>query len=54
MGPENIAKEATNEEPKKQARLFITEMIMENFKSYAGVQHVGPFHKVRCGRLISS
>ena len=22
-------------------------MVLENFKSYAGAQHVGPFHKVR-------
>jgi hypothetical protein len=27
-------------------RLMIREMVLENFKSYAGVQHVGPFHKV--------
>ena len=27
-------------------RLIITDMVLENFKSYAGVQHVGPFHKV--------
>ena len=27
-------------------RLIITEMGLENFKSYAGVQRVGPFHKV--------
>ncbi|GAB2287864.1 Structural maintenance of chromosomes protein 4 [Dionaea muscipula] len=26
-------------------RLFIREMVMRNFKSYAGEQHVGPFHK---------
>ncbi|WVZ15351.1 hypothetical protein V8G54_012917 [Vigna mungo] len=26
-------------------RLFIKEMIMRNFKSYAGEQRVGPFHK---------
>jgi hypothetical protein len=30
-------------------RLIITEMVLENFKSYAGVQRVGPFHKVRVG-----
>jgi structural maintenance of chromosome 4 len=30
--------------PKK--RLMIREMVLENFKSYAGAQHVGPFHKV--------
>jgi len=26
-------------------RLMITKMVLENFKSYAGVQEVGPFHK---------
>ncbi|CAJ2635956.1 unnamed protein product [Trifolium pratense] len=26
-------------------RLFIKEMVMQNFKSYAGEQRVGPFHK---------
>jgi len=26
-------------------RLMITKMILENFKSYAGVQEIGPFHK---------
>ncbi len=26
-------------------RLMITEMILENFKSYAGRQEIGPFHK---------
>lgn len=29
-----------------QRRLIITEMVLENFKSYAGEQRVGPFHKV--------
>lgn len=29
----------------KTPRLFISEMVMENFKSYAGEQRVGPFHK---------
>ena len=28
-------------------RLFIKEMDMRNFKTYAGEQRVGPFHKVR-------
>lgn len=28
------------------SRLMIREMVLENFKSYAGAQHVGPFHKV--------
>jgi structural maintenance of chromosome 4 len=26
-------------------RLMITKMVLENFKSYAGVQEIGPFHK---------
>ncbi|XP_015583967.1 structural maintenance of chromosomes protein 4 [Ricinus communis] len=29
----------------KPPRLFIKEMVMRNFKSYAGEQRVGPFHK---------
>lgn len=28
-------------------RLIITKIVNENFKSYAGVQELGPFHKVR-------
>ena len=28
-------------------RLFIKKMVLENFKSYAGKQNIGPFHKVR-------
>lgn len=28
-------------------RLLITHIVNENFKSYAGVQTLGPFHKVR-------
>ncbi|KAH9740098.1 Structural maintenance of chromosomes protein 4 [Citrus sinensis] len=30
---------------RKRPRLFIKEMVMRNFKSYAGEQRVGPFHK---------
>lgn len=34
-------------------RLVIREMVLENFKSYAGAQKVGPFHKVRqCGGCV--
>ncbi|KMZ71392.1 Structural maintenance of chromosomes protein [Zostera marina] len=33
------------EPPSRRPRLFIKEMIMRNFKSYAGEQRVGPFHK---------
>ena len=29
------------------SRLVIKEMVLENFKSYAGEQRVGPFHKVQ-------
>lgn len=29
-----------------EPRLVISKMVLENFKSYAGAQHVGPFHKV--------
>jgi len=29
----------------KTTRLMITKMVLENFKSYAGAQTVGPFHK---------
>lgn len=31
-------------------RLMIRQMVLENFKSYAGTQYVGPFHKVRSAR----
>ncbi|XP_073255953.1 structural maintenance of chromosomes protein 4-like [Porites lutea] len=36
------------EQPKNEAntaRLMITKIVNENFKSYAGVQELGPFHK---------
>lgn len=35
-------------------RLIITEMVLENFKSYAGAQRVGPFHKVTEVRFVSA
>lgn len=35
------------------ARLVISEMVLENFKSYAGAQHVGPFHKVPASEAMS-
>lgn len=34
--------------PAVRPRLVITEMVLENFKSYAGEQRIGPFHKVGC------
>lgn len=36
----------TNSESRMKPRLFIKEMVMRNFKSYAGEKRVGPFHKV--------
>ena len=39
--------EAMNTEPTTDtARLMITKIVNENFKSYAGIQELGPFHKV--------
>jgi hypothetical protein len=32
-------------------RLFIKEMVLRNFKSYAGEQRIGPFHKVPIPRF---
>lgn len=39
-------------ERSRAPRLFIKEMVMRNFKSYAGEQRVGPFHKVRVFDLL--
>ncbi len=27
------------------SRLMITKLVLENFKSYAGIKEIGPFHK---------
>ncbi|XP_009608449.1 structural maintenance of chromosomes protein 4 [Nicotiana tomentosiformis] len=43
-----VANNLTDESPRRGSRtprLFIKEMVMRNFKSYAGEQRVGPFHK---------
>nr|XP_016513692.1 PREDICTED: structural maintenance of chromosomes protein 4-like [Nicotiana tabacum] len=43
-----VAENLTAESPchgSRTPRLFIKEMVMRNFKSYAGEQRVGPFHK---------
>ncbi|KAI6683699.1 hypothetical protein NL676_029612 [Syzygium grande] len=32
-------------------RLFIKEMVMRDFKSYAGEQRIGPFHKMRLNKV---
>ncbi|KAI3665873.1 hypothetical protein L6452_44508 [Arctium lappa] len=45
---EFISTDPTSTPAKKSVstpRLFIKEMVMKNFKSYAGEQRVGPFHK---------
>lgn len=34
-------------------RLVISRLELENFKSYAGLQHIGPFHKVRVGASVN-
>lgn len=39
---------------KAAKRLMITKMTLENFKSYAGVQEIGPFHKVILAHACSS
>ncbi len=39
------------EEPQgPRPRLVIHKLVLVNFKSYAGCQEIGPFHKVRCFR----
>ncbi|KAL4568471.1 hypothetical protein LXL04_024084 [Taraxacum kok-saghyz] len=38
-------KSTPGKKPPSTPRLFIKEMVMQNFKSYAGAQRVGPFHK---------
>jgi structural maintenance of chromosome 4 len=32
-------------------RLIITKLVNDNFKSYAGIQEIGPFHKVTTMRV---
>lgn len=46
--------EPTRTRSSKAPRLFIKEMVMRNFKSYAGEQRVGPFHKVRAFFFFAS
>lgn len=38
--------EAEGGGPKRKPRLVIRCLELENFKSYAGVQRIGPLHKV--------
>lgn len=39
--------EAVTEEAKGEPRLVISQMILDNFKSYCGRHVIGPFHKVQ-------
>jgi structural maintenance of chromosome 4 len=41
----DIISDRASSKPSSSTRLMITKMILENFKSYAGVQEIGPFHK---------
>ncbi|KAJ3686474.1 hypothetical protein LUZ61_015638 [Rhynchospora tenuis] len=38
-------REGSDSVRKGKPRLFIKEMVLKNFKSYAGEHHIGPFHK---------
>ena len=42
---EEGASPAAGQETAAPARLLITKMEMENFKSYGGLREIGPFHK---------
>ncbi|KAI8874522.1 hypothetical protein K501DRAFT_4695 [Backusella circina FSU 941] len=42
----NRAQTTPQEEEKQQSRLVMKKMVLNNFKSYAGRQVIGPFHKV--------
>ncbi|KAG7349244.1 chromosome segregation protein SMC [Nitzschia inconspicua] len=41
----NNTTEPEEEQQDVPPRLMITKMVLENFKSYAGVKEIGPFHK---------
>ena len=45
---ETTMEQETQQENRPESRLIITKIVNENFKSYAGRQELGPFHKV-CG-----
>jgi len=44
-GDVNMVGESVQEAEEAPPRLMITKMVLENFKSYAGVKEIGPFHK---------
>ena len=43
--PSRTAMNTASQHKSDKTRLMITTMVLENFKSYAGVQEIGPFHK---------
>lgn len=47
--PEGVATYGAND-----PRLMISKIVNENFKSYAGVRALGPFHKVSLLSLVFS
>lgn len=42
---ESPSSKSGKHEGMRPTRLIITKMVLENFKSYAGIQEIGPFHK---------
>jgi structural maintenance of chromosome 4 len=42
---DNSSTTRPNLNPSPPPRLIITKMVLENFKSYAGIKTIGPFHK---------
>ena len=51
METQNSQEQPLVEEPNggktnRESRLIIKKIVNENFKSYAGIQELGPFHKV--------
>ena len=45
-GPSNLPRAIPEEPAGPKSRLVIHKMVLINFKSYAGKQEIGPFHKV--------
>ena len=46
MNDEGTASEVSQEVSTEETRLMIPKIVCENFKSYAGIRELGPFHKV--------
>ena len=52
--PEETNETQPNQEgSNNKERLMIHKIVNEDFKSYAGVQELGPFHKVSTSNFIS-